>query len=58
MSSEVKRGRGRPRVKPDGVRRREWWATDAEIAQLAREAKRAGISVQELVRRRALSLPI
>ena len=53
-----KRHRGRPRKKPPGVKRREWWATDAEIRRLQKEAKQCGLSVQELVRRRALGLPI
>lgn len=50
-----KRGRGRPRTRPDGATERKWWATDAEVERLQREAIRAGVSVQELVRRRALN---
>lgn len=51
----AKRGVGRPRTRPDGATERKWWATDAEIERLQRDATRNGVSVQELVRRRALS---
>lgn len=51
-----KRGPGQPRKIPADARRRNWYATDAEYAQLQREAKKAGTSAAELVRRRALNL--
>lgn len=57
MPTETKRkGPGRPRTKPADARERKWWATDGEYRALEREARAAGLSVQELVRRRALGL--
>ncbi len=50
-----KRGRGRPRTRPDGAKARNWYATDAEYERLQREAEKEGTSAQELVRRRALT---
>lgn len=47
--------RGRPKTRPPGAKLRGYWATDAEYARLQREAERLETSVQELVRRRALS---
>jgi len=46
---------GRPRTKPLGLKRREWWASDAEIAQLRKLAASRGVSVQELVRQLAIA---
>lgn len=46
---------GRPRVKPANLRRREWWASDAEIRQLQKVADARGCSVQELVRQLAIA---
>lgn len=56
LEADAKRGRGRPRTRAAGVRKRAWYATDAEIAALRAEADAAGVSVEELVRRRALRL--
>jgi len=46
---------GRPRTKPLGLKRREWWASDAEIKRLQKVADARGCSVQELVRQLALA---
>ena len=41
----------RPRVKPVDAEPHTWWATPREYAQVAADAKEAGVSVQEHVRR-------
>ena len=46
---------GRPRTKPNGLRRREWWASDAEIAAIRKVADARDVSVQELVRQLAIA---
>lgn len=46
---------GRPRTKPPGLKRREWWASDAEIGQLKKLAAIRDCSVQELVRQLAIA---
>jgi len=50
----VKRGRGRPKTRPDGAKQRNWYATDDEYSRLQCDAEQDGTSAQELVRRRAL----
>lgn len=46
---------GRPRTRPSGAVKRSWYATEEEFARLREEAKREGISAEELVRRRVLA---
>lgn len=41
----------RPRTKPVDASPHTWWATDREYAQVQDDAKEAGVSVQEYVRR-------
>lgn len=47
---------GRPKTRPPGAKLRGYWASDAEYAKLQRDAEKSELSVQELVRRRALQL--
>ena len=54
MKADTKRGPGRPRTRPVGARKLVWYATDAELAPVRSAAAAAGISVEELVRRRVL----
>ena len=52
---EERRSVGRPRTKPVGLKRREWWASDVEIRRLQKVADARGVSVQDLVRQLAIA---
>lgn len=55
MMTAKKNPIGRPRTKPPGLKRREWWASDAEIRRLQKVAGARGVSIQELVRQLAIA---
>jgi hypothetical protein len=53
--TKTTRGRGRPPLPPAELARlRSWRATDAEYARTVRAARKAGLSVSEYVRQRAV----
>lgn len=55
MNKPKKNPVGRPRTKPVYLKRREWWASDAEIKLLQKVAAARDCSVQELVRQLAIA---
>ncbi len=55
---KIKRGRGRPQTRPDGVKKRAVYLTDDEFARVSAVASRAGdagVSAEEWMRRIVLA---